>query len=242
MIMPYQLERFQYGLEKLNISLSKEKLNKFLIFYEMLIETNKVINLTSITKFEDVIEKHFLDSLSIVRVVELDHYKKILDLGTGAGFPGIPIKIAFPELEIVLMDSLNKRVLFLKDVISELDLSNIIVVHGRAEEMARKPEYREQFDLCVSRAVANLSSLSEYCIPFVKQDGLFVSYKSGEIDDEVHMAKKAVHLLGGEIEQIEKFVLTGTDLSRSFIKVRKKHPTSKIYPRKAGTPSKNPIQ
>ena len=240
--MPYQLERFQYGLEKLNISLSKQKLNKFLIFYEMLIETNKVINLTSITKFEDVIEKHFLDSLSIVRVVELDHYKKILDLGTGAGFPGIPIKIAFPELEIVLMDSLNKRVLFLKDVISELDLSNIVVVHGRAEEMARKAEYREQFDLCVSRAVANLSSLSEYCIPFIKQDGLFVSYKSGEIDDEVHMAKKAVHLLGGEIEQIEKFVLAGTDLSRSFVKIRKKHPTSKTYPRKAGTPSKNPIQ
>lgn len=240
--MSYQLDKFQYGLEKLNIDLSQEKLNKFLIFYQMLIERNKVMNLTSITEFEEVVEKHFLDSLSIVRMVELNHKKKILDLGTGAGFPGIPIKIAFPDLEIVLMDSLNKRVLFLKDVIFELGLSQIVAVHGRAEEMARKPEYREQFDLCVSRAVANLSSLSEYCIPFVKQNGLFISYKSGEIDDEVHTAKKAIQLLGGEIQQVEKFVLAGTDISRSFVKIKKKHQTPRTYPRKAGTPSKMPIQ
>lgn len=239
--MSYQLDKFQYGLEKLNIFLSKEKLNNFLSFYDMLIERNKVMNLTSITDFDEVVEKHFLDSLSIVREVELDHCKKILDLGTGAGFPGIPIKMAFPELDIVLMDSLNKRVLFLKDVISELNLSNIIAVHGRAEEMARKPEYREQFDLCVSRAVANLCSLSEYCIPFVKTDGLFISYKSGEIDDEVNMAKKAVHLLGGEIQQVDKFILAGTDLSRSFVKIKKKKKTPKTYPRKPGTPSKEPI-
>lgn len=239
--MSYQLDKFQYGLEKLNIFLSKEKLNNFLTFYDMLVERNKVMNLTSITDFDEVVEKHFLDSLSIVREVELDHCKKILDLGTGAGFPGIPIKIAFPELDIVLMDSLNKRVLFLKDVISELNLSNIIAVHGRAEEMARKPEYREQFDLCVSRAVANLCSLSEYCIPFVKTDGLFIAYKSGEIDNEVNMAKKAVHLLGGEIQQVDKFILAGTDLSRSFVKIKKKKKTPKIYPRKPGTPSKEPI-
>lgn len=239
--MSYQLDKFQYGLEKLNIFLSKEKLNNFLTFYDMLVERNKVMNLTSITDFDEVVEKHFLDSLSIVREVELDHCKKILDLGTGAGFPGIPIKIAFPELDIVLMDSLNKRVLFLKDVISELNLSNITAIHGRAEEIARKPEYREQFDLCVSRAVANLCSLSEYCIPFVKTDGLFIAYKSGEIDNEVNMAKKAVHLLGGEIQQVDKFILVGTDLSRSFVKIKKKKKTPKIYPRKPGTPSKEPI-
>lgn len=240
--MSYQLDQFQYGLEKLDIKLSQEKLNKFLIYYEMLIDRNKVMNLTSITQFEEVVEKHFLDSLSIVRIVDLKQKKKILDLGTGAGFPGIPIKIAFPELEIVLMDSLNKRVLFLEDVISELGLSNITAVHGRAEEMARKPEYREQFDLCVSRAVANLSSLSEYCIPFVKKNGLFISYKAGEIDDEVHMAKKAVQQLGGEIQQVEKFMLTGTDVSRSFVIIQKINQTQKLYPRKAGMPTKKPIR
>lgn len=239
--MSYQLDKFQYELEKLNINLSEQKLNKFLIFYKMLIERNKVMNLTSITEFEEVVTKHFLDSLSIVRTVELNHEKKILDLGTGAGFPGIPLKIVFPELDMVLMDSLNKRVLFLEDVISVLELSNIIAVHGRAEEMARKPKYREQFDLCVSRAVANLSSLSEYCIPFVKKNGLFISYKSGEIDDEVHMAKKAVQQLGGEIQQVEKFMLTGTDVSRSFVIIQKKNQTPKLYPRKAGMPTKKPI-
>lgn len=239
--MQYNLERFQSGLENLDITLSEQQLNQFLIFYKMLIETNKVINLTAITEFNEVVEKHFLDSLSLIRNVDLNEPLKILDLGTGAGFPGIPLKIAFPQLEVTLMDSLNKRVLFLQNVILELQLSKIDAVHGRAEEMARKPEYREQFDICVSRAVANLSSLSEYCLPFVKQGGVFVSYKSGEIEEEVEQAKKAVHLLGGEIQKIDKFVLSGTDIWRSFVKIEKKKKTSKKYPRKAGTPTKSPL-
>lgn len=239
--MQYNLERFQSGLENLDITLSEQQLNQFLIFYKMLIETNKVVNLTAITEFNEVVEKHFLDSLSLIRNVDLNEPLKILDLGTGAGFPGIPLKIAFPQLEVTLMDSLNKRVLFLQNVILELQLSKIDAVHGRAEEMARKPEYREQFDICVSRAVANLSSLSEYCLPFVKQGGVFVSYKSGEIEEEVEQAKKAVHLLGGEIQKIDKFVLSGTDIWRSFVKIEKKKKTSKKYPRKAGTPTKSPL-
>ncbi len=240
--MEYELNRFRYGLEKLNIELSENKIKQFLIYYEMLMEKNKVMNLTAITEFQDVVEQHLLDSLSIAGNMDLSHDFKILDLGTGAGFPGIPLKIVFPELEIVLMDSLNKRIVFLQDVIAELNLDKIMAVHGRAEEMARKKEYREQFDFCLSRAVANLSSLSEYCIPFVKEGGMFISYKSGEIEEELNQAKKAVCLLGGEIEDVDKFILAGTDISRSFVKIRKIKRTPKTYPRKAGTPAKNPIK
>lgn len=240
--MTYQLEKFKLGLEELKIPYSDKKINQFLIFYEMLTEKNKVMNLTTITEFEDVVEKHFLDSLSLIKCVDLNGIMKVLDLGTGAGFPGIPLKIMFPELDMVLMDSLNKRVLFLQEVISELNLSGVTAIHGRAEEMAVKKEYREQFDLCVSRAVANLSALSEYCIPFVKPGGTFISYKSGEIEGEVRQAGKAVAVLGGKIVNIEKFVLPETDVSRSFVQIEKIKRTPKSYPRKAGTPSRAPIQ
>ncbi|EOT22655.1 16S rRNA (guanine(527)-N(7))-methyltransferase GidB [Eubacterium sp. 14-2] len=240
--MSYQLEKFKLGLEQLKIPYSDEKINQYLIYYEMLTEKNKVMNLTAITEFEDVVEKHFLDSLSLIKCVDLNRKMQVLDLGTGAGFPGIPLKIAFPELEIVLMDSLNKRVLFLQEVISELNLSGITAVHGRAEEMAVKKEYREQFDLCVSRAVANLSSLSEYCLPFVRVGGNFVSYKSGEVEEEVKQAGKAISVLGGKMVKVQKFVLPQTDVSRSFVLIEKKKRTPKSYPRKAGTPSRTPIQ
>lgn len=239
--MQYDLRKLQEGLAEFNISLSEIQLKQLITFYEMLNETNKVLNLTTITDFEEVVEKHFIDSLSLIKMVDLTQPLKILDLGTGAGFPGIPLKIAFPQLEIVLMDSLNKRVLFLQNVISELNLHKIAAVHGRAEEIARKSEYRERFDICVSRAVAKLSSLSEYCIPFVKQGGMFISYKAGEIEEEILQAKKAVHLLGGKIGDVEKFVLPGTDIWRSLVKIDKINKTSKAYPRKAGTPTRDPL-
>lgn len=239
--MDYNLQKFTNGVKDLEITLTDKQLNQFLIFYKMMVEKNKFVNLTTITEFEEVVEKHFLDSLCLIKSVDLGQPLKILDLGTGAGFPGIPLKIAFPQLEIILMDSLNKRVLFLQDVISELSLTKISALHGRAEEIARKPEYREQFDICVSRAVANLSTLSEYCIPFVKQGGLFISYKSGEIDEEVSHAKKALHLLGSEIQEVEKFVLPGTEIWRSFVKIKKNSKTSKSYPRRAGTPTRDPL-
>lgn len=239
--MDYDLSKFQCGLESFNISLTLEQYQQFLIYYEMLIEKNKVMNLTAITEYEEVIEKHFLDSLSLCQKIDLKKEIFMLDLGTGAGFPGIPLKIAFPELKIVLMDSLNKRVLFLQDVIDRLCLKQIEAIHGRAEEAARKKEYREKFDLCTSRAVAHLSSLSEYCLPFVKIGGIFAAYKSGEMKEELTQGKKAVHTLGGKISEVYQFKLPNTEVSRSFILIEKCKKTPGAYPRKSGTPSRNPI-
>lgn len=237
--MNYNLDKFKAGLSELNISLSEKQLQQFLDYYEFLVETNKVMNLTAITEFDEVIEKHFLDSLSLCKVYDLNRDVKILDLGTGAGFPGIPLKIAFPEIELTLADSLNKRIKFLQEVIEKLGLEKVEAVHGRAEEMARNKDYREQFNLCVSRAVANLSSLSEYCIPFVKEGGAFISYKAGEIEEEVDKAKKAISILGGKIKDVYKFDLY--EQKRSFVIIGKEKKTPKAYPRKAGTPTKEPL-
>ncbi len=239
--MNYNLEPFKKGLKELNLTLQEQQMQQFVSYYELLIEWNKVMNLTGITEFDEVIEKHFLDSLCLNKVMNLDKHMLLLDLGTGAGFPGIPLKIVFPELEIVLMDSLNKRIRFLNEVINVLGLTGITAVHGRAEEMARKREYRETFDLCVSRAVANLSSLAEYCLPFVKLGGTFISYKSADADDEIQDAKHAVFLLGGKQEKVIKYELPGSDMGRSLIQIKKVQGTPKTYPRKAGIPSKSPL-
>ena len=229
-------------LEALDIVLDQEQINQFDEYYEILVEWNKVMNLTGITEYQEVVEKHFLDSLSIVKVMDMDQAERVIDIGTGAGFPGIPLKIAFPKLDIVLLDSLNKRIRFLDHVIEELGLEGIRTIHGRAEDFARDGKYRERFDLCVSRAVANLSSLSEYCLPYVKVGGRFVSYKSGDIEEEVNDASKAIALLGGKKERIEKFQLPDTDIQRSFVVIRKTKNTQKRYPRKAGMPTKEPLK
>ena len=240
------MNRLKEKAAQFNIELTNEQIEQFQIYYDLLIEKNKVMNLTAITELEDVIIKHFLDSLAVIKVYpELGNSDipcLILDLGTGAGFPGIPLKIAFPHLRIVLMDSLNKRVKFLQSVIEELGLSDISAVHGRAEEAARQKEYRETFDLCVSRAVANLSTLSEYCIPFVKVGGQFISYKAAEIEEESNAAKRAIQVLGGKLDTIQKIKLPDSDIERSFVLIDKIKSTPKIYPRKAGTASKDPIK
>ena len=237
--MNYNTTKFINDLKAIGIELSVEQLEQFLTYYEMLIEKNKVMNLTAITDFDEVLEKHFEDSLSLIQAVDLEKSQEVIDLGTGAGFPGIPLKIAFPNLQITLADSLNKRILFLDDVIRELGLTGIDTVHGRAEDLAKNSNYREKFDLCVSRAVANLSTLSEYCLPFVKIGGKFISYKAGECDEEVAASKSSIFLLGGKISDIKKFELG--ESGRAFVIIDKVSGTPKKYPRKAGTPSKDPL-
>lgn len=232
---------FDDKLKKLDIVLNEKQKEQFAMFYELLVEWNKVMNLTGITEKEEVNEKHFVDSLSIVKAIDLSHVKTVIDVGTGAGFPGIPLKIAFPHLNVVLLDSLNKRIKFLDTVIDNLGLENIKTIHGRAEDYAKQIVYREQFDLCVSRAVANLSTLSEYCLPYVKTGGIFIPYKSGEIDEEVNGAKKAIHILGGKINELIKFQLPGSEINRSFVNIQKVQDTPKKYPRKAGLPAKEPL-
>ena len=232
---------FENKLNALGIILTDTQKEQFDKFYELLVEWNKVMNLTGITDYEEVNEKHFVHSVSLVKAINIEKVDTVIDIGTGAGFPGIPLKIAFPHLKVVLLDSLNKRINFFNEVINELGLTEIKTIHGRAEDYAKQAEYREQFDVCVSRAVANLSTLSEYCIPYVKVGGMFIPYKSGEIDEEVQQAKKAIHILGGELEEVIKFQLPDTEINRSFVKISKVQNTQKKYPRKAGLPAKEPL-
>ena len=233
---------FENKLKELGIVLNDEQKRQFDSFYELLVEWNKVMNLTGITEYEEVNEKHFVDSLSITKAIDMNCVDNLIDIGTGAGFPGIPLKIAFPHLKVVLLDSLNKRIKFLNTVIEELELIDIETIHGRAEDFAKKKEYREQFDLCVSRAVANLSTLSEYCLPFVAVNGSFVSYKSGDSEEEIHQAKHAISLLGGKVKNVDKFQLPGTDMGRALVEIKKTKQTPGKYPRKAGLPAKEPLK
>ena len=236
-----KIEFIRNHIEKLDINISEEQCCQFLKYYEMLVEKNKVMNLTGITEFEEVVEKHFVDSLSLVKSIKLNGDESLIDVGTGAGFPGIPIKIMFPNLKITLMDSLNKRLLFLNEVINKLGLDKIELVHGRAEDLGKNSNYREKYDLCVSRAVANLSTLSEYCIPFIKKDGVFASYKASDSEEEINNSKNAIKILGGSISKVCETTLPGTEVKRNIVIIKKDKCTSNKYPRKAGTPSKEPL-
>ncbi len=231
---------FQEKLSEWDIKLSEHQKQMFMDYYEFLIERNTVMNLTAITEFKEVINKHFIDSLALIKVHKLTN-ERVLDLGTGAGFPGIPLKIVYPDIEILLLDSLNKRIIFLKDVIEKLNLRNIEALHGRAEDFGSSFQYREKYDLCVSRAVAKLSILSEYCIPFVKKNGYFIAYKSGNIEEEIKQSKEAIKKLGGSIVKTEELILPGTDIERKLVLIQKSNNTPKIYPRSAGKPVKEPL-
>jgi 16S rRNA (guanine(527)-N(7))-methyltransferase GidB len=235
-----EMNVFEEGLMEFGIQLTDVQKQQFIDYYELLIEKNKVMNLTAITEFQEVVTKHFIDSISLVKVCDLKN-QKLLDLGTGAGFPGIPLKIVFPDLDIVLLDSLNKRILFLNEVIQKLNLKNIIAIHGRAEDIGKDKKYREQFDLCVSRAVAKLSSLSEYCVPFVKKEGFFIPYKSGKVEEELIESAKAIKTLGTKLEDVKAFKLPGTDIERTLVVLKKCLNTPSKYPRSAGKPSKEPL-
>lgn len=231
--------------KKWNIVLTEKQIKQFDQYYDLLVEWNSFMNLTAITEFDEVCQKHFLDSLSIVKAYP-DHYFKentfqFIDIGTGAGFPSIPIKIVFPNLKFTLVDSLNKRIKFLNEVIDQLQLSDCTAVHGRAEDLAKNSSYREQYDFCVSRAVANLSTLCEYCMPYVKVGGRFVSYKSEKITEEAEKAKHAISVLGGKFERQVDFTLPDSDIYRNIYIIQKEKITPKKYPRKAGLPSKEPL-
>lgn len=234
-------DRFENQLNEIGIELSEDQKNQFIKYYEMLVEWNKVMNLTGITDYDEVNEKHFIDSLAVTKAIDIKSVRSVIDIGTGAGFPGIPLKIAFPHLKIVLLDSLQKRLKFLDSVIEELGIANVETLHGRAEDYAKKKEYREKFDLCVSRAVANLSTLSEYCLPYVKVNGYFISYKSGDIEEEENKSKNAIKILGGKTVDVIHFELPDTDIKRSFVKIEKVTNTKNKYPRKAGMPGKEPL-
>lgn len=249
-------------LAKFNVVLTEEQLEDFDVYYDLLVEWNSFMNLTGITEYREVLQKHFVDSLAINMAVNLADTSRqftIIDVGTGAGFPGLPIKLAFPHHKVTLLDSLNKRIKFLNEVVdntlkekiksnSNVDNFNIKsnskeieTIHGRAEDYAIKSEYRGQYDIAVSRAVANLSTLSEYCLPFVKVGGIFVAYKSGDYVNELDNASRALKILGAEVEKVHNFKLPDSDIDRSLILIRKISDTPKKYPRKAGLPGKEPL-
>ena len=224
---------------KLNIEFTEEQLEKFYQYMNLLLEWNEKINLTAIVEPKEVILKHFIDSLTINKY--LKENSTLADVGTGAGFPGIPLAIVLDNAEFVLMDSLNKRINFLNEVTKMCELKNVSAIHARAEELGRDVQYREKFDICVSRAVANMSTLLEYCIPFVKVDGVFVSYKSGDIKEEIVAADNAQKQLFCKNKDVIKFSLPNTDINRSFVIFEKKKELNKKYPRQGGKPKKNPL-
>ena len=239
--MNEKLNKIEERIRSLDLDISAVQVRQFYDYYELLVKWNQFMNLTAITDFEDVVQKHFVDSLSITGEKKLQDVDNLIDVGTGAGFPGIPLKIMFPELKITLLDSLRKRVDFMKGVIDRLHLKQMETIHGRAEDYAKPGKKREMYDLCVSRAVANLSTLSEYCLPYVKIGGEFISYKSGEITEEMKEAKSAVFLLGGRIRGCRNFELPGTEIHRTLVCIEKVSGCPKKYPRKAGTAAKNPL-
>ncbi|MGL4731353.1 MAG: 16S rRNA (guanine(527)-N(7))-methyltransferase RsmG [Clostridium sp.] len=224
------------------LSFDEKKYDQFIKYKNLIQEWNEKINLTAITEDEEVIKKHFIDSLKVFKIEELKKCNRFIDIGTGAGFPGLPMKIINPECEMFLLDALNKRVNFLNEVIKDLDLENITTMHGRAEDYAKQKEYRETFDAVVSRAVANLTVLAEFCMPYVKVGGYFVALKGPAIDEELEEAKKAISILGGKLERIENVDIEGSDLKHNLVVIRKTKETPKKYPRKAGRVTKNPLK
>lgn len=226
--------------EQLEINLTSDMLSKFEIFYNMLLETNKTMNLTAITEMHEVVLKHFIDSIALLNYIELSN-KTVIDVGTGAGFPGIPLAILFPNTKFMLMDSLQKRLKFIDSVVDACDMKNVSTIHGRAEDLGHDVNYREKFDICVSRAVAALPVLLELCSPFVKVNGLFVSYKSELLKEELQQSEKALSILRCELMKQYDYTIPDSDFYRVYAVFKKNGALQKKYPRQAGKPKKNPL-
>ena len=214
-------ELLKSGAASVGVELNDTQIQQFIKYHEILVEWNSFMNLTGITEYEEVVQKHFVDSLVLCKAIDVNQVESLIDIGTGAGFPGIPLKIAYPHLKVTLLDSLQKRIKFLDEVVMQLGLTEVETIHGRAEDFAKPSMKRESYDVCVSRAVANLASLSEYCLPYVKVDGYFIPYKSGKIDEELLESKKSVFVLGGKIEDEVKFNLPDSDIYRCLLNIRK---------------------
>lgn len=243
---PSFLSELNTGLSGLQLTLSEQQKEQLYQYYEQVIARNQVMNLTAITEEAEFVRKHLIDSLALVKINQLrdalDQPLKLMDVGTGAGLPGLVLKIAFPKLNVTLFDALQKRLTFLDEVIAALSLQDIVTLHGRAEDIGHMQAHRETYDLVVSRAVANLSTLAEYCLPLVKPDGYFVSYKSADADAEIDAAGPAIRILGGKLCQTESYILPDTSYGRSLLLIQKQKHTPKTYPRRAGTPSKQPLK
>ncbi|HAQ40020.1 MAG TPA: 16S rRNA (guanine(527)-N(7))-methyltransferase RsmG [Clostridiales bacterium] len=235
------IKTLENGFKQLNIPYDSRIESKFIKYLKLLKEWNQKINITSIEDDEEIYVKHFLDSILLLDGVSIDEKKSIIDVGTGGGFPGYPLKIVNNNYEVTLLDSLRKRIEFLTEVKKELEFDNIELIHGRAEDFGQNKNYREKFDICVSRAVAPLNVLSEYCLPFVKKGGYFAAYKSENISQEILSSENAVKKLGGKIREVKEINLPGTDIVRKIVIIEKCEPTNLKYPRKAGKPSKDPL-
>ena len=238
----YNTSQFEKDIKELGITLSDKQISQFITYYEMLVEWNQVMNLTAITEYEEVMKKHFLDSITLIKAFDITKKVSVIDVGCGAGFPGLALKIAYPNLKVTLLDSLNKRIHFLDEVIVKLGLEGVETIHGRAEDFAKPGKLRECYDLAVSRAVANLSTLSEYCLPFVKKGGYFIPFKSEKVQEEIKDAEKALSMLGGTLEGQVEFTLPNTDYYRNLVVIKKTKSTPAKFPRKAGLPGKEPIK
>lgn len=236
------MKQLESALRQLGISYDSDMIRKYSAYMDGILRWNKMVNITAITEETAFIEKHYIDSLLCASYPQFQKAESVIDVGTGGGFPGIPLAIAAPDKKFVLMDSLNKRIRIIRELCDEIGIKNVEAIHGRAEEIARNKIYRQNFDLCVSRAVANLSVLSEYCIPFLKKGGWFLAYKGPDVGEELEESKKAVHILGGKIRKTEQVAVNNFAFDHKIIFIEKTKDTPPKFPRKAGTPSKDPLK
>ena len=236
------MKQLTEALEDMGLTYGEDMLRRFQRYMELILEWNEKVNLTSITEQDQFIKKHYVDSISVCGFTQMKEARNIIDVGTGAGFPGIPLAILYPEKQFLLMDSLNKRIKIIEEISREIGLKNVAFRHGRAEELAQNKDFREKYDLCVSRAVANLAVLSEYCLPYVRVGGWFAAYKTGAAEAELKEGFRAVGLLGGQLEENKELKIKGYDLDHRILFIKKIRNTPAKYPRKSGTPAKEPLK